>query len=69
MSISEIKTAIAEGKKVCCGSSVYVVVLFPTWVSPISTGLGLSFTRRGSEGIFTYGLQFEELDDCFIFGE
>ena len=65
MTIQEIKNAIEAGKKVCCGSSGYVVGLFPSWVSPLSTGLSVTFTGNG----YQIGLQFSELEDCFIFGE
>lgn len=47
MTIQEIKAAIAEGKKVCCGSSAYVVGLFPSWISPLSTGLSVTFSGNG----------------------
>lgn len=65
MTIEEIKTAIMAGKKVCCGSSAYRVGLFPSWISPLSTGLSVTFISNG----YHIGLQFSELDDCFIFGE
>lgn len=65
MTIQEIKATIAAGKKVCCGNSGYVVGLFPSWISPLSTGLSVTFTGNG----YQIGLQFSELDNCFIFGE
>lgn len=65
MTIQEIKAAIAAGKKVCYSSSGYVVGLFPSWISPLSTGLSVTFIGNG----YHIGLQFNELDDCFIFGE
>ncbi len=65
MNISEIKDAIAAGKKVCCGSSAYVVGLFPSWISPLSTGLSVTFVGNG----YQIGLEVSSLDDCFIFGE
>ena len=65
MTIEEIKAAIAAGKKVCCGSSAYIVGLFPEWISTLSTGLSVTFTGNG----YSVGLQFSELGDCFIFGE
>ena len=65
MTIQEIKAAIMAGQKVCCGSSAYVVGLLPNWISPLSTGLSVTFTGNG----YQIGLQFSELEDCFIFGE
>lgn len=65
MNIQEIKAAIEAGKKVCCGSSAYVVGLFPSWISPLSTGLSVTFIGNG----YQIGLQFNELEDCFVYGE
>ena len=65
MTIEEIKAAIEAGKKVCCGSSAYVVGLFPSWISPLSTGLSVTFVGNG----YQIGLDEKSLDDCFIFGE
>lgn len=65
MNIQEIKDAIEAGKKVCCGSSAYVVGLFPSWISPLSTGLSVTFIGNG----YQIGLDEKSLDDCFIFGE
>ena len=65
MTIKEIKDAIEAGKKVCCGSSAYVVGLFPSWISPLSTGLSVTFIGNG----YQIGLDEKSLDDCFIYGE
>ena len=65
MTIQEIKAAIEAGKKVCCGSSAYVVGLFSSWTSPLSTGLSVTFIGNG----YQIGLDEKSLDDCFIFGE
>ena len=56
MTIEEIKAAIAAGKKVCCGSSAYRVGLFPSWISPLSTGLSVTFVYNG----YQIGLQFRD---------
>ena len=65
MTIEEIKAAIAAGKKVCWGSSAYIVGLFPSWISPLSTGLSVKFIGNG----YQIGLESSALDDCFIYGE
>lgn len=64
MTIKEIKDAIEAGRKVCCGSSGYVVGLFPSWISPLSTGLSVAFIGNG----YQIGLESSALDDCFIYG-